>query len=81
MTRPLRVLLGALGIAIVTFIAYLTPAVSGITRVLLGLLSGVTLWFVWRWPQLEQRLAPAAQPASPRLFDLAPAESSSAVGE
>ena len=71
MTRPLRVLIGALGIAIVAFIAYLTPAVSGITRVLLGLLSAVTLWFVWRWPQLEQRLAPTARPATPRAFDLA----------
>jgi uncharacterized membrane protein YfcA len=71
MTRPLRVLLGVLGVAIVAFIAYLTPAVSGITRVLLGLLSAVTLWFVWRWPQLEQRLAPAAQATSPRPFDLA----------
>jgi len=71
MTRPLRVLLGVLGVAIVAFIAYLTPAVSGITGVLLGLLSAVTLWFVWRWPQLEQRLAPAAQAASPRPFDLA----------
>jgi uncharacterized membrane protein YfcA len=71
MTRRLRVLIGALGIAIVAFIAYLTPAVSGITRLLLGLLSAVTLWFVWRWPQLEQRLAPAAQAAIPRPLDLA----------
>jgi uncharacterized membrane protein YfcA len=71
MTRTLRVLLGAMGIGIVAFIAYLTPAVSGITRALLGLLSAVTLWFVWRWPQLEQRLAPAAQPAGLRPFDLA----------
>jgi uncharacterized membrane protein YfcA len=71
MTRPLRALLGALGLAIVAFIAYLTPAVSVITRVLLGLLSAVTLWFVWRWPQLEQRLAPAARPAGPRAFDFA----------
>lgn len=70
MTRPLRALLGALGIAIVAFIAYLTPPVSGITRILLGLLSVVTLWFVWRWPQLEHRLA-AVPAAGPRTFDLA----------
>jgi uncharacterized membrane protein YfcA len=70
MTRALRTLLGALGMAIVAFIAYLTPPVSGITRVLLGLLSAVTLWFVWRWPQLEQRLG-AGRPATPRAFDLA----------
>jgi hypothetical protein len=70
MTRPLRALLGALGIAIVAFIAYLTPPVSAITRVLLGLLSAVTLWFVWRWPQLEHRLAPA-RAAAPRAFDVA----------
>ena len=70
MTRPLRALLGALGIAIVAFIAYLTPPVSGITRILLGLLSVTTLWFVWRWPQLEHRLA-AAPAAAPRIFDVA----------
>jgi uncharacterized membrane protein YfcA len=70
MTRPLRALLGALGIAIVAFIAYLTPAVSATTRIVLGLLSVVTLWFVWRWPQLEQRLA-GAPPQRPRAFDLA----------
>lgn len=57
MTRAQRVLLGALGVAIVALILSLTPPPSGITRVLLGLLSVVTLWFVWRWPQLEQRLA------------------------
>lgn len=78
MTRAMRALLGVLGIAIVALIAYLTPAVSGITRALLGLLSAVVLWFVWRWPRLEQRLAAAestrAGPArgpNPRLFDLA----------
>jgi uncharacterized membrane protein YfcA len=82
-TPALRALLGALGMAIVAFIAYLTPPVSGITRVLLGLLSAVTLGYVWRWPQLEYRLAAtedpmraAAQPATarsaaPRRFDLA----------
>ncbi|MGB6488254.1 MAG: sulfite exporter TauE/SafE family protein [Steroidobacteraceae bacterium] len=70
MTGPLRALLAALGVAIVAFIAYLTPPVSGITRILLGLLSAVTLWFVWRWPQLEHRLA-HARPAGPRAFDLA----------
>ena len=63
MTGAMRALLGALGIAIVAFIAYLTPPVSGVTRALLGLLSAVTLWFVWRWPQLEQRLAAAGEAA------------------
>jgi uncharacterized membrane protein YfcA len=84
MSRGMRVLLGALGVAIVAIIAWLTPAVSGMTRALLGLLSIVTLWFVWRWPQLEQRLAAAEAPADaapcaaappppagPRPFDLA----------
>ena len=76
MTRALRALLGALGMAIVVVIAFLTPPVSAITRALLGLLAAVTLWFVWRWPQLEQRLGgatpPQAQPAptGPRPFDL-----------
>jgi uncharacterized membrane protein YfcA len=63
MTRALRALLGALAIAIVALTAYLTPAVSSITRVLLGLLAAVTLWYVWRWPQLEQRLAAAGESA------------------
>ena len=78
MSRGMRALLGALGIAIVALIAWLTPAVSAMTRALLGLLSVVTLWFVWRWPQLEQRLAAMEEPAGagaghgrPRLFDLA----------
>jgi uncharacterized membrane protein YfcA len=76
MTRAMRALLGALGMAIVVLIACLTPHVSAITRALLGLLSVVTLWYVWRWPQLEQRLADAgaatpAGPARPRPFDLA----------
>lgn len=76
MTRTLRALLGALGLAIVALIAWLTPAVSGMTRALLGLLAAVTLWFVWRWPQLEQKLAPAeasvrAGRGGPRPFDLA----------
>jgi uncharacterized membrane protein YfcA len=61
MTRALQVLLGGLGIAIVALIAWLTPAVGGMTRALLGLLSAVTLWFVWRWPQLEQKLAAAGE--------------------
>ena len=74
MTRALRALLGTLGLAVVALIAYLTPPVSAITRVLLGLLSALVLWYVWRWPQLEQRHA-AADPASagssgPRAFDL-----------
>jgi len=63
MTRALRTLLGALGIAIVALIAGLTPHVSGFTRAVLGLLSAVTIWYVWRWPQLEQRLA--AEEAQP----------------
>jgi uncharacterized membrane protein YfcA len=71
----MRVLLGALGVAIVALIAWLTPPVGAMTRVLLVLLSLVTLWYVWRWPQLEQRLAagePARTgPAGPRPFDLA----------
>lgn len=78
MSRALRALLGAMGLAIVALIAYLTPPVSGITHALLGLLSLVMLGFVWRWPQLEQRLAAAAEPAQggatarrrPGLFDL-----------
>ena len=70
MTRALRASIGALGLTIVALIAYLTPPVSGITRVLLGLLSVVTLWFVWRWPQLEQRLG-GAHGAGPRAFDIA----------
>lgn len=57
MSRALRTLLGALGVAIVALIAALTPHVSGFTRAVLGLLSAVTIWYVWRWPQLEQRLA------------------------
>ncbi|HEX3844202.1 MAG TPA: sulfite exporter TauE/SafE family protein [Steroidobacteraceae bacterium] len=75
MSRGMRALLGGLGIAIVAFIAWLTPPVGVMTRVLLGLLSVVTLWFVWRWPQLEQHLAAAgpapAGRAGPRPFDLA----------
>ena len=59
MTRGLRALLGGLGIAIVGLIAWLTPHVSGFTRAVLGLLSAMTIWYVWRWPQLEQRLAAA----------------------
>ena len=80
MSRGMRALLGAMGIVIVALIAWLTPAVSAMTRALLGVLSVVTLWFVWRWPQLEQRLAaseagPAPSnaappgPAGPRPFD------------
>jgi uncharacterized membrane protein YfcA len=74
MTRALRILLGAMGVAVVAVVGYLTPGVSGITRVLLGLLSAVALWFVWLWPRLEQRRAAAdAAPATVqrlRLFDL-----------
>jgi uncharacterized membrane protein YfcA len=74
MTRALRILLGAMGMAVVAVVGYLTPGVSGITRVLLGLLSAVALWFVWLWPRLEQRRAAAqAAPATVqrlRLFDL-----------
>ena len=60
----MRALLGVLGVAIVALIAWLTPDVSGMTRAVLGLLSATTLWFVWRWPQLEQRLS-AAEEAAP----------------
>lgn len=56
MSRALRALLGAWAVAIVGLTAFLTPAVSSTTRVVLGLLAAVTLWYVWRWPQLEQRL-------------------------
>ncbi|HEX5461654.1 MAG TPA: sulfite exporter TauE/SafE family protein [Steroidobacteraceae bacterium] len=68
MTRTLRALLGVLGIAIVALIAWLTPHVSGFTRAVLGLLSAVTIWYVWRWPQLEMRLAAAedSRPAGSR---------------
>jgi len=74
MSRGLRALLGALGVAIIGITAYLTPSVSSITRVVLGLLAAMTLWFVWRWPQLEQRLAAAGGSEGggrPRAFDLA----------
>lgn len=82
MTRASRALLGALGVAIVALIGYLTPAVSSSTRAVLGVLAVMTLWFVWRWPQLEQRLAAAeadatpsepvpSEPERPGLFDLA----------
>ena len=82
MSRALRALLGARAVVVVGITAYLTPAVSSITRVVLGLLAVVTFWYVWRWPQLEQRLAAAearagrpdplpAAPERPRLFDLA----------
>jgi uncharacterized membrane protein YfcA len=57
MTRALRMLLGAMGVAVVAVVGYLTPAVGGIARLLLGLLSAVALWFVWLWPRLEQRRA------------------------
>jgi len=62
--RGLRTLLGALGLAIVGITWYLTPAVSGIgiTRLVLGLLAAMTLWFVWRWPQLEQQFTAAGEP-------------------
>ena len=68
-----------MGLAIVALVAYLTPPVSGVTRALLGLLSLVMIGFVWRWPQLEQRLAagdpagggPATGPRHPGPFDLA----------
>src|SRR5579863_6814427 len=63
MTRALRALLGALAVAVVGITAYLTPAVSSITRVVLGLLAVVTFWYAWRWPQLEQRLAAAEESA------------------
>jgi uncharacterized membrane protein YfcA len=70
MTNSIRALLGGLGLAIVGLTAYLSPAASGSTRVVLGLLAAVTLGYVWRWPQLERELAPGGS-ASPRPFDLA----------
>ena len=63
MSRGLRALLGAFGLAIIGITGYLTPAVSSITRVVLGLLAAMTLWYVWRWPQLERRLAAAERSA------------------
>lgn len=57
MSRTLRALLGGWAVAIVAITLYLTPAASSTTRVLLYLLSALAFWFVWRWPQLEQRLA------------------------
>lgn len=79
MTRALRTLLGAMGIAVIALVAYLTPPVSAITRGVLGLLAAMTLWLVWRWPRLEQQLGAAGEserpepagPAGPRAFDLA----------
>lgn len=81
MSRGQRALIGALGVAIVALIGFLTPEVSSVTRAVLGLLAAVTLWFVWRWPRLERRLAASeeavpsgtmsAEPAGPRPFDLA----------
>jgi uncharacterized membrane protein YfcA len=70
MTNALRALLWGLGLAIVALTAYLAPAVSGSTRVVLGLLAAVTLGYVWRWPQLERELAPGGS-AHPQPFDLA----------
>jgi uncharacterized membrane protein YfcA len=52
-------LLGAFGVAIIAVTWYLTPAVSSITRAVLLALAALTLWYVWRWPQLEQRLTAA----------------------
>jgi uncharacterized membrane protein YfcA len=63
-TGRLRMALGLLAMAVVALVAYLTPAVSGITRAVLGLLAAVTFWYVWRWPQLEQRLAAAGEEAA-----------------
>ncbi len=74
MTRALRILLGAMGVAAVAVVGYLTPGVSGVTRLLLGLLAAVALWFVWLWPRLEEpRAAAQAQPPAVqrlRPFDL-----------
>ena len=70
MTNGIRALLGGLGLAIVGLTAYLSPAASGSTRAVLGLLAAVTLWYVWRWPQLERQLAPGTG-ARPTPFDLA----------
>jgi uncharacterized membrane protein YfcA len=70
MTNGMRALLGGLGLAIVGLTAYLSPAASGSTRVVLGLLAVVTLGYVWRWPRLERELAPGGS-ATPRPFDLA----------
>ncbi|MGH8318221.1 MAG: sulfite exporter TauE/SafE family protein [Steroidobacteraceae bacterium] len=78
MSRRLRALLGAMAIAVIAVTAYLTPAVSSITRALLGLLAAVTLWYVWRWPQLEQRLATAEKPARAGAGVPAPPPSGSA---
>jgi uncharacterized membrane protein YfcA len=80
MSRALRALLGAWAVAIVGLTAFLTPTVSSTTRLVLGLLAALTLWYVWRWPQLEQRLTVTESarggpvpggPRRPGPFDLA----------
>lgn len=67
MSRGMRALLGGLAVAVIGITigitAFLTPAVSRFTWLVLGLLAAVTLWYVWRWPQLEQRLAAAEKSA------------------
>ena len=63
MSRALRTTLLALTLGLIGLTAYLTPAASLITRCLLAALAGLALWFVWRWPALEQRLS--SQPTAP----------------
>lgn len=57
MSRALRSTLLALTLGLIGLTAYLAPAASLITRALLASLSALALWFVLRWPALEQRLA------------------------
>lgn len=66
--------LAALTLALIALIAYLTPASSLITRVLLASLALLAIGFVWRWYRMEQRAAlGAAEPdeGGPRPADLA----------
>lgn len=60
MSAGARALLGALAIVLIAVIAYLTPPIGLATRALLAALAALALWYVWRWPALEQRLADAA---------------------
>ena len=60
MSRALRTLLGALGVAIVALIAALTPHVSGFTRAVLGLLSAVRELFSPQVPSTTRPCTPAS---------------------
>jgi uncharacterized membrane protein YfcA len=71
MSAGMRAALGALALAIIAVITWLTPPVSIATRALLAALAALALWYVWRWPALEQRLSGGeSEGARPRPFDL-----------